>query len=267
MFEYIVASIVAMGIGIIAAVIGLGGGFLYVPTLSLLFHLDFRTAMGTSLAVMIFTSFSASYWYNRQGKILYKIALILIPPAIIFSILGTALTHFIDTHILIAIFSCVLILISLEMLVPSFRFLTEIRWGPTFVLSTKIPSQVSQPITQIPYIHLLVWGAVGGLVSGVTGTSGGAIFVPALATVGVPVHYAVATSMFTVIATALAGSSSHALLGQISLPFVIAYGIGAAIGAALGTLVATRINEVQIRHIFGVLLIFIALIMFFGEAL
>jgi hypothetical protein len=266
-FEYVVAGIIALGIGIVAAVIGLGGGFFYVPTLTLLFHLDVRTAMGTSLAVMIFSSFSASFWYRRQGKILYKIALILIPPAVLFSILGTALTHYIDARILVAIFSCILILMSLEMLVPAFRFLVEIRWGPSFILSTEVSPQGTQPIARIPYSHLLIWGAVGGLVSGITGTSGGAIFVPALATIGVPVHYAVATSMFTVIATALAGTVSHAALGQISLAFAIVYGLGAALGASLGTVVAARINEAQIRRIFGVLLIIMALLMIFGEVL
>jgi hypothetical protein len=266
-FEYVVACVIAMGIGIVAAVIGLGGGFFYVPTLTTLFNLDVRTAMGTSLAVMIFSSFSASFWYRRQGKILYKVALILMPPAILFSVIGSIITHYVDVRILVVIFSCVLILVSLEMLIPSFRFLTEIRYGPSFVLSTTVPSQQTQPVTRVPYSHLLCWGAVGGLVSGITGTSGGAIFVPALATIGVPVQYAVATSMFTIIGTAIAGTISHAAQGQISLPFVIVYGIGAGIGASLGAIVATRTKEIQVRHIFGVLLFIMALLMIWEQVL
>lgn len=103
--------------------------------------------------------------------------------------------------------------------------------------------------------------------SGITGTSGGAIFVPALATIGVPVHYAVATSMFTIIATSIAGTISHAALGQISLPFVIVYGIGAALGASLGAVVATRTNDIQVRRIFGVLLFIMALLMIWEQVL
>jgi hypothetical protein len=266
-FEYIVAGIIALGIGIVAAVIGLGGGFFFVPTLTLLFHLDVKTAMGTSLAVMIFSSFSASFWYWRQGRILYKIALILIPPAVLFSVIGSVISHYIDARILVAIFSCILILIALQMLIPAFRFLGEIRWGPSFILSAAVPSQGTQPITSIPYVHLIIWGAVGGLVSGITGTNGGMIFVPALATIGVPVHYAVATSMFTGIATTLAGTVSHAAFGQISLPFAIVYGIGAVIGASLGTVVAARANENQIRYIFGVLLLFMSPVLICGQVL
>lgn len=266
-FEYLVAGVISLGIGIVAAVIGLGGGFFYVPTLTLLFNLDLNTAMGTSLAVMIFSSFAATFWYCRQGKILYKVALILIPPAVLFSVIGSAIAHYIDARILLAVFTCLLILISLEMLIPAFRFLVEIRCGPSFVLSAAVPYQGIQPITRIPYSHLLFWGAAGGLVSGLTGTSGGAIFVPALATIGVPLHYAVATSMFTVIPTVLAGTVSHAAFGQISLPFVIVYGIGAVIGGSLGTVVAARANEAQVRHIFGVLMLLMALLTICGQVL
>jgi len=263
--EYIIACLIALGCGIVSAVIGLGGGFLFVPTLTVLFNLDVKTAMGTSLAVIIFSSFSASFWYRRQGKILYKVALILIPPSVLFAVIGSFITHYVDARILIAIFAGVLILISIEMLIPRFRFLKEIRFGPSFVLSTTVSSQENQPITRIPYSHLLIWGAIGGLLGGITGTSGGAIFVPALATIGIPMYYAVATSMFTIIILAIACTISYAALGQISLPFVIVYGIGAAIGAGLGTVVATRIKEIQVRYIFGVLLFSMALLMIIGQ--
>jgi len=266
-FEYLVAFVIALGCGIVSAAIGLGGGFLFVPTLNLLFNLDIKTAMGTSLAVIIFTSFAASFWYHRQGKILYKIALIMIPPSVLFSVIGSVITHYVDARILVGIFSIVLFLISFEMLIPAFRFFPEIRFGPSFMLSATVPSHKTQPVTLIPYSHLLVWGAVGGLVGGLTGTSGGTIFVPALATIGVPMHYAIATSMFTIIALALAGSISYAMLGQISLPFLIVYGIGAAFGACLGTVVATRTNEIQVKRIFGVLLIFMALLMISSQVL
>jgi uncharacterized membrane protein YfcA len=266
-FEYIVAFIVALGSGIVSAVVGLGGGFLFVPTLTLLFNLNVKTAMGTSLAVIIFTSFSASFWYHRQGKILYKVALVIIPPSVLFSVIGSMMTRYIDTRILAGIFSAVLILISLEMLIPAFRFFPEIRFGPSFLLSTTVPSQQTQPVTRIPYSHLIIWGAVGGFLGGITGTSGGTIFVPALATIGVPMHYAVATSMFSVIALAIAGAITYAALGQISLPFMIVYGIGAALGSGLGTVVATRTNELHIRRIFGFLLIFMALLMVFSQVL
>jgi hypothetical protein len=96
----------------------------------------------------------------------------------------------------------------------------------------------------------------------VTGTSGGAIFVPALATAGIPVHYAIATSMFTIIVVSITGATAHATIGQISWPYVIVYGAGAAFGAFIGANIAPKIKEKQIKKIFGVLLLFIAILMF-----
>jgi len=251
-----------MGIGVIAAIIGLGGGFLYVPTLTLIFGIDTKTAIGTSLAIMVFSSISASFWYRRQGVILYKVAAFLAIPSVLGSLCGTFLATIVDARILIAVFCVMLVLISLEMLIPSFRFLLEINFGPSFILEAEVPQQGVQPIERIWYSHLIIWGFIGGLLSGITGTSGGAIFVPALATAGIPVHYAIATSMLTIILVSITGATSHAFIGQISWPFVAVYGAGAAFGAFLGTHIAPQIKEKQIRKIFGVLLLFIALVMF-----
>lgn len=262
MTEFYAAYLISVGIGIVAAVIGLGGGFLYVPTLSLIFGVDTKTAIGTSLAIMIFTSVSATFWYQKQRIILYRVAAVLIIPGMLASMAGSFLCTIIDARILVIIFCCILALVSCEMLFPRFRFLWEIRLGPSFVLSTDVPKQGNQPISRIYYSHLIFWGAMGGLLSGVTGTSGGAIFVPALATAGIPVHFAVATSMITIIVVSVTGAASHVPLGQVCWPFVAVYGIGAATGAFLGTWLAPRIHEDQVRRIFGVLLIFIALLMF-----
>ncbi|MDP3396953.1 MAG: sulfite exporter TauE/SafE family protein [Methanoregula sp.] len=262
MIEYFTAFLISIGIGIIAAIIGLGGGFLFVPTLTLIFGLDTKTAIGTSLAIMVFSSISASFWYRKQGLILLKVALILIIPSMLTSMAGSYLTTLVDARILVTIFCLMLTLISLEMLFPWFRFLTEIRFGPSFVLSASVPQQGTQPVSRIWYSHLIFWGAVGGLLSGVTGTSGGAVFVPALATAGIPMHYAIATSMFTIIIVALTGATANAAFGQIAWPFVAIYGAGAALGAFIGTQIAPRIKEAQIKKIFSILLLCVAALMF-----
>ena len=262
MFEYLFAGLISVGIGIIAAVVGLGGGFLYVPTLSMIFGLDAKTSIGTSLAIIIFTSLSASYWYRKQGVILYKVAFILIIPSMVASMIGSFLTTMVDARILVTIFCAMLTLISLEMLIPAFRFLKEVQIGPSFILATSVRGQGTQPINRIWYSHMVLWGFIGGLLSGVTGTSGGVVFVPALATAGIPIHFAVATSMFAIIFVSLTGATTHAMIGQIAWPFVLVYGAGAAFGAFIGANIAPRIEEAQIKKILGVLLLFIAALMF-----
>ena len=65
------------------------------------------------------------------------------PPAILFSVIGSIITRYVDARILVVIFSCVLILVSLEMLVPSFRFLTESGMAPP--LCSRQRSRHSKP--------------------------------------------------------------------------------------------------------------------------
>src|SRR5665647_1750216 len=164
-FETIIAFFIAAGIGLIASIIGIGGGFLYVPTLTLLFGFDQKVAVGTSLAVMIFSSCAATLVYQRQKKILYSVAALLIVPGSIFSVVGSALTWFIDAWILVVLFSLVLILMSLQMLIPSFRLIPALFYGPTLEVHISGTDAKTNSIN-IPYLHLVVWGAIGGLVSG-----------------------------------------------------------------------------------------------------
>ena len=260
MFGYVIAFIVATGIGFVASIIGMGGGFLYVPTLTLIFGFDQKMAVGTSLAVMVFSSCAATFVYWKQKKTLITIAAFLVLPAMVFSALGSLITIYFDARILVVLFALVLILMSLQMLVPSLNLVPAITWGPSFVVNP-LDSPEHGGQVRIPCIHLVIWGAMGGLVSGVTGTSGGAFFVPALVVIGIPVHFAVATSLLTIIPTSVTGTATHAALGHISLPFLIVYGAGAAIGAYAGASLAPRIHADHIRKFFGILLIVIALLM------
>ncbi|MCK9632776.1 MAG: sulfite exporter TauE/SafE family protein [Methanoregula sp.] len=259
MFETIFAFFIAAGIGLIASIIGMGGGFLYVPTLTLIFNFDPKMAVGTSLAVMVFSSCAATIVYRQQKKVLVTLAAFLVLPAMIFSALGSLITMYFDARILVVLFALVLILMSLQMLVPRLCIVPAITWGPSFSVNPSGTGQ-REPL-RISCLHLVVWGAMGGLVSGITGTSGGAFFVPALVAIGIPVHFAVATSLLAIIPTSITGASTHAVLGHISLPFLIVYGAGAAIGAYVGASIAPRIHADHIKKGFGILLIVIALIM------
>lgn len=260
MFDTLAAFVIASVIGLVASVIGLGGGFLYVPTLTLIFGLDQKTAVGTSLAVMIFSSAAASLVYSRQKRTLFTLAVLLILPAMVFSLAGSWITTVTDSRLLVILFVLVLVLMSLQMLVPSLNIVPVLRVGPEVTVS--VPSACGSGKTvRIPSVHLAVWGALGGLVSGVTGVSGGAFFVPALVVSGVPLHLAVATSLLAIIPISMTGAGVHAVLGQVSLPYLAVYGAGAGIGAFAGASLAPRIPAHRIRQVFGVLLIVIAIIM------
>ncbi|MEP6778888.1 MAG: sulfite exporter TauE/SafE family protein [Gemmatimonadaceae bacterium] len=60
---------VAFGVGLLTGVVGIGGGFLIVPTLVLLCHLPMRVAVGTSLVVIALNASSGAAGYFGRTNV------------------------------------------------------------------------------------------------------------------------------------------------------------------------------------------------------
>ncbi len=246
MIEYIVGFLIAIIIGAIAAIAGLGGGFLFVPTLILLFGVDPKTAIGTSLSIIVFSTLSSSVAYSRQKRIFYRSAVCLAIPGIIFSLLGSLATVYISSTSLTFIFCLVLFIVALKMIYPGLPVIAPMKFGPSHnEVCTDCYSNVVHH--RLYFIHVIFWGSLGGLMSGLTGIGGGVINVPALTMGGMPVHFAVATSTFVILCTALAGTAMHTRLGHVSPPFMVSYSLGAIIGAQAGVRLAPRIKAERLK--------------------
>ena len=241
-----------------AAILGVGGGFLYVPTLMLIFSLQPNEAVGTSLAVVIFTSLSASTRYAKQKRIFYKSGIIVMIPAMIFSAIGAYLTDYIPSNLLALIFAAALFLISLKMIFPRIPLVFSLKFGPYF-LEKRTDAFEKEVELKAYYIHLITWGSLAGLVAGLLGVGGGIINVPSLTLLGLPIHYAVATSSFIIFLTAVSGSLIHSKLGQVNINYVIPYAIGAVIGAQIGAKLAPKIESEKLRKYFGIAMILVAI--------
>jgi uncharacterized membrane protein YfcA len=103
----------------------------------------------------------------------------------------------------------------------------------------------------------------GGVASGLLGVAGGVIIVPVLCILlNMPILIAAATSMFTMIFTTSAGTiMNYVMLPQYGdLPIFIFYGlamgIGMVIGGEIGPRYACKIDAVQLKRVFGALLVF-----------
>ena len=130
--DFIVIALMGVMIGIIASMLGVGGGFLMVPVLSLLLAQPMHTAVGTSLFATFFTSTSASLVYYRQGRIDYKLGLLLEAGTIPGAILGAYSTQFVQGSLLQGIFGFILALVSLRMLLLGIRKGSPSKSGKTW---------------------------------------------------------------------------------------------------------------------------------------
>lgn len=114
--DYLILSIFAFGIGMMSALSGLGGGIFMVP-LMIFLGLRHEIAVGTSLGVIVLTSFSASVGYIRQGSVDFVSSLVLAISAFIFTYIGARTTANVSRSKFKRIFGIVAILVGIRTLI------------------------------------------------------------------------------------------------------------------------------------------------------
>jgi hypothetical protein len=100
----------------------------------------------------------------------------------------------------------------------------------------------------------------GGLASGLLGIGGGVLLVPIMTlTMGIPIHFATATSMFTMIFTSVSGVTQHYLANHISFEYALLLALGTVLGAQVGAYTSRRVSGKNLRLIFGVMLLVVSI--------
>ncbi|MFX0114176.1 MAG: sulfite exporter TauE/SafE family protein [Candidatus Hodarchaeota archaeon] len=253
---YLVLVIVAFGIGVIAAALGIGGGLLMVPTLTLFFDVGIHKATGTSLVVIIFTALSGTLEYHRQKRIHYKLGLVYAAVTVPGAIIGAFIASKLDASTLKILFGVCMIPVAAKMITkPKKR-----NFAPNGNLNMLEPEILDHlpPLNRQQYTLGLFLGFIAGLASGLLGIGGGAVAVPAMTLViGLPMHFAVATSAFVMIFTSTAAVAVKIWDKSVAWDFVLPMVLGIIFGAQVGARLAKRIPAEQLQQIFGGLLIIV----------
>ena len=114
---------------------------------------------------------------------------------------------------------------------------------------------------------MLLTGAVGGVLAGLLGVGGGIVIVPVLdlvlASIGVDpsvrMHVAVATSLATIIPTAISSSRAHHAKGAVDMAQLKRWSIAIFLGAIVGVLIASRVTGDVLSAVFGVIALLVAI--------
>jgi len=261
----ILVFVVAIFIGIIAAMVGIGGGALMVPIMILLLGVEPHQAVGTSLHVIILTATSSAIAYYMQKRIDFKVGLLMPLMTIPGSVIGAYTTKFISPKGLVGVFGLFLILIAIKMITSK----REMRSGgkkTSQIVGEGIATRTlidrdGTVFTYRPRLEVgLLLGFLAGFASGFLGIGGGALMVPILnLVVGMPIHLSVATSMFIMIFSATFGATTHFLMGNLVPEYVVLLGAGVILGAQTGARIAKRLKASKLKTAFAVVLIFTGL--------
>ncbi|MGA7676757.1 MAG: sulfite exporter TauE/SafE family protein [Dehalococcoidia bacterium] len=264
--------------GLLGSALGVGGGFLIVPILTLALHLPIQVAIGSSLVAIVANACTAAGVYTKARLTNVKLGLLLETTTIPGAIIGGLAVAFIAPSILSALFGLVLLYVAYTMVVRRNFMSEDVPSADNSVAPDSLSSSlansyydqnlgkvVTYKVTHVP--AGLGAGFFAGVLSSLLGIGGGIIKVPVMHLVmGLPMKAAIATSAFMIAITTTVGALIYHYYGYI-YPFIVApLVVGIVIGAILGVELAQRAGGILLRRIFGAVLFLVALLMFLKTA-
>jgi len=236
--------------GLVAGMLGVGGGIVVVP---ILYHvlallgvdesIRMHVAVGTSLATIIPTSFSSVTAHNKKGAVDWDLLRRWAAPMVVGVLIGSALAGLASGRVLSLVFVCVAVPVALHLAFG----------GEERRIASQLPGGAG---------GLALPAFIGG-VSTMMGIGGGTVGVPAMTLCGVPIHRAVGTaSAFGVIISipgtlgaVVAGWHVHALppysLGYVNLLGFLLIAPASYLMAPVGAHFAHEMDRKRLRIIFA----------------
>jgi uncharacterized membrane protein YfcA len=264
--------------GLFGSLLGLGGGVLLVPLLTLGFGLPLREAVGVSLVAVIMTSSAAAGVYLERHVANLRLGMSLELFTAIGALVGGSIAFLLDERVLEGLFAVLLAYVAFSMIrggraseddgpaepeeAPDPTSDPPASAGPAPVSDavTAATAALDGPDYAVRNLPLGVVGSLGaGLISALLGVGGGIVKVPLMHLgMGVPLRVATATSNLMIGITAAASAVIYMIHGGIDAYIAGPTAIGVFLGASVGSRVAHRIELRYLRILFIVVLLYTA---------
>jgi uncharacterized protein len=262
----LVVGVLSFVAGILGSLLGLGGGMIVVPALTLLLGLDIRLAIGASIISVIATSSGAAAAYIRGRLANLRIAMFLEVGTTAGALTGAWVAGLLHPRWLYVLFGGVLGSSALAMLRPRVRrprsphetrLAHRLRLHGSYFDDARDHEVAYEPARPLLGLALMY---LAGITSGLLGIGSGALKVPAMdLTMELPIKVSTATSNFMIGVTAAASAGLYFARGQID-PFVAApVAAGVLSGAFAGSRLLTRVSSRALRITFVIVLALVAI--------
>lgn len=251
--------------GVIAGLLGVGGGIVIVPALYFALSLTgmdpaltMQVAVGTSLSTIVFTSLSSGIGHYRRGAIDMALLRRWVPWIVVGVVLGSLIGGYVSGWVLVAVFATIALFVAGDMIL-------------------RRTSEAAEP-RSFPAAAWASFGVFAGGVSAMMGIGGGTVCVPLLNFLGYDIRRAVGTSAAIGFVIGLPGAIIYILtgLGQEGLPpmslgYVNLYLAAVIIPlstwlAGYGVKLAHSIDRRKLRMAFGIFLLLTSLRMWIDLA-
>lgn len=259
----LIAGLLLLGsvTGFLAGLLGVGGGMMMVPFITLLLTVKgvsaaytIKMAVATSLATICFTSVSAVRAQHARGAVRWDIFKLLAPGIVVGSLLGAQLAKWLPSAALALFFALFVGFSAVQMLLD---------------LKPKPSRQLPKPP------GMVAAGGLIGALAALVGAGGAFISVPFMVRGNVPIHAAVGTSAALGFPIAIAGTLGYVIagwsltdmppgtLGFVYLPALLVVSLASVFLAPIGVRTAHGLNVRHLRRLFACLLFGLAAYMLY----
>jgi uncharacterized protein len=244
--------------GVLSGLLGIGGGLLMVPALTL-FGVPLVQATATSLVGVVLSSVSGSLRNFRAGELNWRVSLLLATFGIVTAQVGAWLGDRIaDAWLSVAFAALLLITIYLMHLRQQLQR-QQAHLGKQLAVADSRPDSMPNSIQFLPTAGI---GLLAGLLSGLFGVGGGVVMVPLqMLFLGETIKAAVRTSLGAIVAIAISGLMQHTWNGNVLWIPGLCLGLGGILGAQFGTRLLPRLPDRTVNLLFRVFLIGLAVYM------
>jgi uncharacterized membrane protein YfcA len=259
-------ALISIIAGIIGSLVGLGGGVVIVPVLTLLYHIDIRLAIGASIVSVIATSSGAAAAYVREKMTNLRAGMFLEIATTTGAVSGAYLTTLLPARALYILFGVVLGYSSFatyrkrhkaDPLTESHdRIANYFNLHGSYYDNAEHKEITYKVVGTKPGLAMMY---VAGLVSALLGIGSGALKVPAMdIAMHLPMKVSTATSNFMIGVTAAASAGVYFARGQIDPIIAAPVAAGVLLGATFGSKVLGRITSKAVRIVFVFVLVVIS---------
>ncbi|MGP4116114.1 sulfite exporter TauE/SafE family protein [Levilactobacillus zymae] len=264
-------ALIMLGVGIFAgiagAILGIGGGIIITPILTLGMGLNIKYAIGASIIAVIATSSGSTIAYLRDNVLNLRVAMFLEIATTIGAIVGALLTGVLDPKYLYLLFGCLLVFSSWNMYrklrrgqevlqrVEPDKIATKLKLNGSYYDKAEM-KDVDYQVENVPAGFSVMFGA--GVASGLLGIGSGAFKVMAMDTfMKMPLKPSSSTSNLMMGVTAAASATVYFFNGSILPTIAVPMALGILVGAVVGSRIMQILPSRWIRIAFIPILLYI----------
>lgn len=245
-------ALIGTGTGFLAGLLGIGGGMIMVPFLTIIlankgYPADYtvKMAVATSLATIAFTSLSSVRAHHRRGAVLWPVVKVLAPGILVGSVLGAQIAHALPGKMLGVLFAIFVAFSATQMFLNRKPEPSRTLPGPLATFGV---------------------GSAIGVLSSLVGAGGAFVSVPFMTWCNIKIHDAVGTSSALGFPIAVAGTLGYIYagiglpqmpagsIGYLYLPGLAIISVASMLMAPLGARTAHRMDIQPLKKVFAVVL-------------